>query len=157
MTIREGNLHAPNARVAVVVSRFNELVTERLLAGALRGFNQTGVPEGNVDVAWVPGAVELPVAAQAHAATGRYDAIVALGAVIRGSTDHYDHVCNMVASGINRVALDHNLPVMFGVLTTDTLDQALERAGSKAGNKGTEAAHAAVEMINVLAAVRHDP
>jgi 6,7-dimethyl-8-ribityllumazine synthase len=134
-------------RFAVVVSRFNSLVTERLLSGALAAFARHGVAEGGVDVAWVPGA------AKHLAQSGAYGAVVTLGAVVRGDTSHYDHVCQAVTSGVSRVALDTGVPVIFGVLTTDTMEQALDRAGGKAGNKGAEAAMAAIEMANLVAKV----
>lgn len=136
-------------RFAVVVSRFNSLVTERLLSGALAAFARHGVAEGGVDVAWVPGAVEIPVVAKHLAQSGAYGAVVTLGAVVRGDTSHYDHVCQAVTSGVSRVALDTGVPVIFGVLTTDTIEQALERAGTKAGNKGFDSALAALEMVTL--------
>jgi 6,7-dimethyl-8-ribityllumazine synthase len=138
-------------RVAVVVSRFNEVVTARLLDGALEYLREHRVADTHVDVIWVPGAFELPVAAGAAAATGRYAAIVALGCVIRGETPHFDFVAGEAARGLGAVALTHRLPVGFGVLTTDTLDQALARAGGAAGNKGREAAEAALATAAVLA------
>lgn len=140
----------PDLRIGIVVSRFNDFITRRLLDGALDTLERHGVKADAVDTAWVPGAVEIPVAAQALARSGRYNAVITLGAVIRGATTHYDYVCSMVASGVNQVALDTSVPVIFGVLTTDTLEQAIERAGSKAGNKGSEAAVAAIEMANLL-------
>ena len=146
----EGSLAGGGLRIAIVASRFNDLITRRLLDGALDTLRRSGVHDDDVDVAWVPGAVEIPVAAGRLAASGRYDAVVTLGAVIRGATSHYDHVCSMVASGVARVALDADLPVIFGVLTTDTVEQAIERAGTKAGNKGAEAAQAAIEMATLL-------
>ncbi len=145
-----GEVTGAGHRFAVVVSRFNSLVTERLLDGALGALARHGVPESSVDVAWVPGAVEIPVAAQHLAASGAYGAVVTLGAVVRGDTSHYDHVCAAVTSGVSRVALDTGVPVIFGVLTTDTMEQALDRAGGKAGNKGSEAAVAAIEMANLV-------
>ena len=138
-------------RFAVVVSRFNSLVTERLLAGALDAFARHGVPEEAVDVARVPGAFEIPLVAERLASSGAYGAVVALGAVVRGETSHYDHVCQAVTSGVLRASLDTGVPVLFGVLTTDTMEQALDRAGGKAGNKGAEAAVAAIEMANPAA------
>src|SRR5690606_16463419 len=124
---------------AVVVSRFNELVTKELLAGALAAFERHGAAADDVDVAWVPGAVEIPLVARKLADSGRYQAVVALGAVIRGETSHYDHVCAIVASGVAAASEASGLPVIFGVITTDTLEQAFDRAGGKAGNKGAEA------------------
>jgi 6,7-dimethyl-8-ribityllumazine synthase len=150
MSTYTGNLAGADLKVAIVVSRFNDFITKRLLEGALDALERHGVPLGAVDTAWVPGAVEIPVAAQAMARSGRYQAVITLGAVIRGATTHYDYVCSMVASGVNQVALDSGLPVIFGVLTTDTIEQAIERAGSKAGNKGAEAAVTAIEMVNLL-------
>jgi len=138
-------------RVAVLVSRFNEIVTKRLLEGAERCLRDHQVPPGAVDVVWVPGAFELPVAAESAAASGRYAAIVALGCVIRGETPHFEYVAGEAARGLGNVALAHRLPVGFGVLTTESLDQALARAGGEAGNKGYEAAEAALATIDVLA------
>jgi len=138
-------------RVAVVVSRYNEVVTARLLEGARRCLKDKGVPEARVDVIWVPGAFELPVAAEAAAATGRYAAIVALGCVIRGETPHFEYVAGEAARGLGNVALAHRLPVGFGVLTTETLAQARARAGGEAGDKGYEAAEAALVTADVLA------
>jgi len=145
-----GQLHAENARVAIVVSRFNELITRKLLEGALEGLQRLGLNSEHVTVAWVPGACEIPVTAQRLARSERFDAVICLGAVIRGATDHYDYVAGNCATGINQVSLDYSLPVIFGVLTLETIEQGLERAGSKVGNKGFEAAMTAVEMINVL-------
>jgi 6,7-dimethyl-8-ribityllumazine synthase len=150
MDTYEGSLAGGGLRIAIVASRFNDLITRRLLDGALDTLRRSGVREDDVDVAWVPGAVEIPVAARRLASSGRYDAVVTLGAVIRGATSHYDHVCSMVASGVARVALDADLPVIFGVLTTETIEQAIERAGTKAGNKGAESAQAAIEMATLL-------
>jgi 6,7-dimethyl-8-ribityllumazine synthase len=150
MTIWEGSLAGAGLRVAIVASRFNELIGRRLLEGALDALRRAGVAEDDVTVAWVPGAVELPLAARRLAASGGVDAVVTVGAVIRGETDHYDHVCRMAASGIASVSADTGVPVIFGVLTTDTLQQALERAGGKAGQKGAEAAAAAIEMATLL-------
>ncbi len=142
---------APEAgRVAVLVSRYNELVTARLLAGARACLRDKGVPDERVDVIWVPGAFELPVAAAAAAASGRYAALVALGCVVRGETPHFAYVAGEAARGLGSVALAHRIPVGFGVLTTETLEQALERAGGAAGNKGYEAAEAALATAGVL-------
>lgn len=146
----EGSLAGGGVRVAIVASRFNDLVTRRLLDGALDALRRTGVDPDDVGVAWVPGAVEIPLAAKRLAAGGRYDAVITLGAVIRGATSHYDHVCSMVATGVARASADTGVPVVFGVLTTDTIEQALERAGTKAGNRGADAAHVAVEMATLL-------
>src|SRR5690606_20645462 len=137
-------------RFALVASRFNELVTDRLLQGAMDAFARHGVAADDVDVASVPGAVEIPVVAMRLAASGRYAAVVTIGAVIRGDTGHYDHVASMVAAGIATAATATGVPVIFGVLTTDTTEQALERAGGKAGNKGAEAAVTAIEMADLM-------
>jgi len=148
----EGSPRAPRqVRVAVLVSRFNEIVTARLLEGARQCFREKGVPEATVDVIWVPGAFELPVAAEAAAASGRYAALVALGCVIRGETPHFEYVAGEAARGLGNVALAHQLPVGFGVLTTESLEQAMARAGGAAGNKGYEAAEAALTTADVLA------
>ena len=147
-----GTSRAPReGRVAVLVSRYNEDITARLLDGARACFRDNGVPEARVDVIWVPGAFELPVAAEAAAASGRYAALVALGCVIRGETPHFEYVAGEAARGLGNVALAHRLPVGFGVLTTETLEQALARAGGTAGNKGYEAADAALTTADVLA------
>lgn len=150
MNVLQGDLRADGLRFGVVISRFNEVVTRRLLEGAEGALLRHGVAAEDIDVAWVPGAVEIPLAAQRMAASGRYAAVIALGAVIRGATGHYEHVCAMVASGLARAALDTGLPVIFGVLTTDTLEQAVDRAGGKVGNKGFDAAVAAIEMASLL-------
>ena len=147
----EGRLVAPeNLKIGIAVSRFNELVTERLLEGALWAHKRHGGSENGIEIARVPGAFELPLAAQAMANSGRFAAIICLGAVIRGATTHYDYVCSAATSGIQNVGLSSGLPVVFGVLTTDTLEQAFERAGSKAGNKGAEAMEVALEMSDLL-------
>ena len=145
-----GALRGDGLRVAVVCSRFNELVTERLLAGALDGLTRHGVDRASVTVAWVPGAFEVPLAAARLAASGDMDAVICVGAVIRGATGHYEQVAGQCAAGIQRAQLDTGVPVVFGVLTTDDADQALERAGGKGGNKGFEAAAAAIEMADLL-------
>ena len=151
-TLFEGRLEAPAERkIGIVVSRFNELITERLLEGAQWSFRRHGGMEEMLVVARVPGAFELPLVAQQMAQSGEYGAIVCLGAVIRGATTHYDYVCAQTASGIAGVALQTGIPVIFGVLTTDTLEQAFERAGSKAGNKGAEAMESALEMADLSA------
>lgn len=146
----EGVLRGDGLRIGIVVSRFNDTITRRLLEGAHDALVRHGVADGDIDAVWVPGAVEIPVAARAMAHAGGYDAIVTLGAVIRGATSHYESVCSMVASGVGRVSLDTGVPVIFGVLTTDTIEQALERSGTKAGNKGADAAVAAIEMASLL-------
>jgi 6,7-dimethyl-8-ribityllumazine synthase len=146
----EGSLSGQGLSLAIVVSRFNRLVTERLLAGAQDALARHGIDGEKVDVAWVPGSLELPLAARRLAERGRYDAIVCLGAVIRGETLHFDHVASQAAAGITRVALDTGVPTIFGVITANTLEQALERAGGKAGNKGYDAVVTAIEMANLL-------
>jgi 6,7-dimethyl-8-ribityllumazine synthase len=146
----EGNLSGQGLSLAIVVSRFNRLVTERLLAGAHDALDRHGVDREKVDIAWVPGSLELPLAARRLAERGRYDAIVCLGAVIRGDTPHFDYVASQAAAGISRVALDSGVPTIFGVITANTLEQALERAGGKAGNKGYDAVVTAIEMANLL-------
>ena len=150
MTSYSGALRGEGVRVAIACGRFNDLITERLLAGARDGLVRHGVDEASITEAWVPGAFELPLAASRLAASGEYDAVICLGAVIRGATGHYEHVAGQCAAGIARVALDTGVPVVFGVLTTDTIEQALERAGTKAGNKGYESAEAALEMVDLL-------
>jgi len=148
----QGSPRAPRqVRVAVVVARYNEIVTGRLLEGARQCLREKGVPEAQVDVVWVPGAFELPVAAETAAASGRYGAIVALGCVIRGETPHFEYVAGEAARGLGNVALAHRLAVGFGVLTTESLEQAMARAGGAAGNKGYEAAEAALTTADVLA------
>ena len=146
----EGDLTYSEGRFAVVVARFNGFIVDSLQAGALDAFKRHGVPDENVTLIKVPGAYEMPVAVQRLAQTGNYDAIIGLGAVIRGSTPHFDYVAGEASKGMASVALDHNLPVVFGVLTTDTIEQAIERAGTKAGNKGAEAAVTAIEMVNLF-------
>ena len=146
----EGDLQAAGKKFGIIVSRFNSFVSERLLEGALDTLVRSGAEDGAVDVVRVPGAFEIPMMAQKMAKSGSYDAIICLGAVIRGATSHYDLVANEAAKGIAQVGMDTGVPAIFGVLTTDTIEQAIERAGSKAGNKGSEAALAAIEMINLL-------
>jgi 6,7-dimethyl-8-ribityllumazine synthase len=148
--VHRGSLEAGGRRFAVAVSRFNEVVTSRLLDGALAAFRRHGVSDADVEVAWVPGAFELPVVARSLATSDRFDAVVCLGAVIRGETDHYRHVAGEAAAGIQRVTLDTGVPCIFGVLTTDTLEQALDRAGGEHGNKGWDAAIAAIEVAGLL-------
>lgn len=146
----EGHFDARGARFAIVASRFNAFITERLLDGALDALRRHGAEMDGVTVAWCPGSFEVPLVAKKLAASGTYDAVICLGAVIRGATSHYDHVAGGVASGIAQAALDTGVPVIFGVLTTDSIEQAIERAGTKAGNKGAEAALAAIEMVDLL-------
>ena len=150
MPTYEGRLDATGLRVAVLASRFNETITKSLLDGALSALRRHGLDDASITVAWVPGAFELPVAAKRLAASGEFDAVVCLGAVIRGATGHYEHVAGQCAAGIQRAQLDTGVPVVFGVLTTDTVEQAIERAGTKAGNKGYEAAETAIEMADLL-------
>ncbi len=146
----EGNLVGTGLKVGIVVGRFNEFITGKLLSGAEDAFRRHGVAEDDVDVAWVPGAFEIPLVAKKMAESGKYDAVVTLGTVIRGSTPHFDYVSNEVSKGVAGVSMDAGIPVIFGVLTTDTIEQAIERAGTKAGNKGAEAAISAIEMANLL-------
>ena len=150
MNILEGKLVAEEIKIGIVVARFNDFITSRLLGGAMDSLKRHNVPEENVDVAWVPGAFEIPLIASKMAKSGKYDAVICLGAVIRGATSHYDYVCNEVSKGIASVSLETGVPVMFGVVTTDNIEQAIERAGSKAGNKGAECATGAIEMINLI-------
>ena len=150
MRIFEGNLTAENMKIGIVCARFNEMIVSKLLAGALDGLRRHNVPEENVDVAWVPGAFEIPLIAAQFAKSGKYDAVICLGAVIRGSTTHYDYVCSEVSKGVANIALSMGIPVIFGVLTTDNIEQAIERAGTKAGNKGFDSATAAIETVNVM-------
>jgi len=148
--VYEGKLIARGLKFALVVGRFNEFITNKLLSGALDALKRHGVEEADVEVAWVPGAFEIPLVAQKLAGSGRYDAVICLGAVIRGSTPHFDYVCAEVSKGIAKVSLDTGIPTIFGVLTTDSIEQAIERAGTKAGNKGWEAAVTGIEMANLL-------
>ncbi len=150
MTVYEGNLQGEGLRVAVAASRFNEAIVVRLLDGALDGLRRHGVDPDSIDVAWAPGAFELPLVARQLAGSGSYNAVITLGAVIRGATSHYDLVAGQCAAGVQRVQLESGVPVIFGVLTTDSIEQAVERSGTKAGNKGFEAAAAAIEMANLL-------
>ena len=147
----QGQLVAGDQTFAVVVGRFNEFISSRLLGGALDALERHGVPEANVTVVWVPGSFEMPVVVKKLAAGGKYAAVIALGAVIRGATPHFDYVAGEVAKGIAQVALATGVPCAFGVLTTDTIEQAIERAGTKAGNKGADAANSAIEMVNLFA------
>ena len=146
----EGNLVAQGIKVGLVAARFNEFIVSKLVSGCEDGLLRHGVREEDISLAWVPGAFEIPLIASKMAKSGKYDAVIALGAVIRGSTSHYDYVCSEVSKGIANVALNSDIPVLFGVLTTDTIEQAIERAGSKAGNKGAECAQGAIEMVNLI-------
>ena len=145
----EAQLIGTDLKIAVVVGRFNEFITSKLVDGALDGLKRHGVEEDNIDVAWVPGAFEVPFIAKQLAETQRYDAIIGLGTVIRGSTTHYDYVCNESAKGIASVGLSTNVPITFGIVTTENIEQAIERAGTKPGNKGYDAAMSAIEMANL--------
>ncbi|EAS63893.1 6,7-dimethyl-8-ribityllumazine synthase [Photobacterium sp. GB-27] len=154
MKVIEGAIAAPNAKVAIVIARFNSFINESLLSGALDALKRQGqVSEDNITVVRCPGAYELPLVAQQVAKSDRYDAIVALGSVIRGGTPHFDYVAGECNKGLAQVALEYNTPVAFGVLTVDSIEQAIERAGTKAGNKGAEAALSALEMVNVLSQI----
>lgn len=150
MKTYEGNLIPKDMRIGIVVARFNEFITGKLLSGAIDGLKRHDVNEESIDVAWVPGAFEIPLIASKMAKSGKYDAVICLGAIIRGSTSHYELVCNEAAKGIAQVSLSSDIPVMFGVITTENIEQAIERAGSKAGNKGYECALGAIEMINLI-------
>ena len=147
--IIEAQLIGSGLKVGIVVGRFNEFITSKLLGGALDGLKRHGVDEDDIDIAWVPGAFELPLIAKKLVNTGKYDAVIGLGTVIRGATSHYDYVCNEAAKGMAAVALDSGVPVIFGLLTTENIEQAIERAGTKSGNKGYEAAVSAIEMANL--------
>lgn len=150
----EGNLVSQGLKYGIVVGRFNEFIGGKLLSGALDALKRHGVEENEIEVAWVPGAFEIPLIAQKMAESGKYDAVITLGAVIRGSTPHFDYVCNEAAKGVAAVALKTGVPTIFGVLTTDSIEQAIERAGTKAGNKGWEAATTAIEMANLVSQFR---
>lgn len=150
----EGRLIATGLRFGIVVSRFNDFITSRLLEGALGTLRQHGAEDRSIEIMWCPGAFEIPLVAKTAAASGRFDSIICLGAVIRGATAHFDFVSGNNASGIAAVSTETNVPTIYGVLTTDTIEQAIERAGTKAGNKGHDAAVAAIEMVNLLAAIK---
>ncbi len=150
MNMLEGKLVAQDMKVGIVASRFNEFITSKLLSGAVDGLVRHGVKEEDITTAWVPGAFEIPLIAGKMAKSGKYDAVICVGAVIRGATSHYDSVCNEVSKGIAQVSLQSDIPVLFGVVTTDTIEQAIERAGTKAGNKGYDCALSAVEMVNLI-------
>jgi 6,7-dimethyl-8-ribityllumazine synthase len=149
MSTFEGHLVGTGLKFGIVVARFNELLSSRLLSGAQDALVRHGVSAGDIDVAWVPGAFEIPMVAGKLASSGRYDAVIALGVVIRGGTPHFEYVSSEVSKGVAKVSMDTGVPVMFGVITADTIDQAVERAGTKAGNKGWEAGEAAIEMANL--------
>lgn len=146
----EGKLVSGDIRVGIVAARFNEFITAKLLAGAMDGLRRHNVKEQDIHVAWVPGAFEIPLIASKMAKCRQYDAVICLGAVIRGSTSHYDYVCNEVSKGIASISLETGVPVMFGILTTENIEQAIERAGTKAGNKGYDCAEGAIEMVNLI-------
>ncbi|MEY8338228.1 6,7-dimethyl-8-ribityllumazine synthase [Lachnospiraceae bacterium 62-35] len=150
MNILEGKLTAEGIRIGIVAARFNEFITSKLVAGALDGLKRHNVKEDDIDIAWVPGAFEIPLIASKMAGSGKYDAVICVGAVIRGSTSHYDYVCNEVSKGIAQVSMAAGIPVMFGVITTENIEQAIERAGTKAGNKGYDCAEGAIEMVNLI-------
>lgn len=149
----EGNLVSKDIRVGIVAARFNEFITSKLISGAMDGLVRHNVNEDNIHIAWVPGAFEIPLIASKMAKSGNYDAVICLGAVIRGATSHYDYVCNEVSKGIAAISLETGVPVMFGVVTTDNIEQAIERAGTKAGNKGYDCALGAIEMVNLLRSI----
>ena len=149
MKVLEGKLVADGARIGIVAARFNEFIVSKLVRGAEDGLVRHGVNENDITLAWVPGAFEIPVIAKKMAESGRYDAVICLGAVIRGATSHYDYVCSEVSKGVAAVGMETGVPTLFGILTTDNIEQAVERAGTKAGNKGYDCACSAIEMINL--------
>lgn len=150
MKVLEGNLVAEGLKIGIVAARFNEFIVSKLIGGAEDALKRHGVREDDIELAWVPGAFEIPLIAQKMAHSKKYDAVICLGAVIKGATSHYDYVCAEVSKGIATVSLNSNIPVMFGVLTTDSIEQAIERAGTKAGNKGFDVAVSAIEMCNAI-------
>lgn len=150
MKVIEGVYSGEGLKIGIIASRFNEFITSKLVSGAEDCLLRHGVNGDEISVAWVPGAFEIPVIANKMAKSGKYDAVIALGAVIRGATSHYDYVCNEVSKGIAAVSMETGVPVLFGILTTDTIEQAIERAGTKAGNKGTDCAMSALEMVNLI-------
>jgi len=154
MKVFEGTLVSEKIRIGIVAARFNEFITSKLLGGAVDCLKRHGVSEEDMEVAWVPGAFEIPLIASKMAGCGKYDAVICLGAVIRGSTTHYDYVCSEVSKGIAQVSLSSGIPVMFGVLTTENIEQAIERAGTKAGNKGFDCAAGAIEMVNLIRGIQ---
>lgn len=153
MKTYEGNLVANDMKVGIVVARFNEFITSKLLGGAMDGLLRHDVKEEDIHVAWVPGAFEIPLIASKMAKSGKYDAVICLGAVIRGATSHYDYVCSEVSKDIATVSMNSDIPVMFGVVTTENIEQAIERAGTKAGNKGYDCALGAIEMVNLIKSI----
>ena len=150
MKVLEGYLNGKGMKIGIVAARFNEFIVSKLVGGAMDGLIRHDVKEEDVTVAWVPGAFEIPVVAKKMAKSGKYDAVICLGAVIRGATSHYDYVCNEVSKGVASVSLETEIPVLFGVVTTENIEQAIERAGTKAGNKGYDCALSAIEMINLM-------
>ncbi len=150
MKTYEGQLTSKDIKIGIVVARFNEFITAKLLSGAIDALTRHDVKEENIEVAWVPGAFEIPLIADKMAESKKYDAIICLGAVIRGNTSHYDYVCSEVSKGISQIMLQRQLPVMFGVVTTENIEQAIERAGTKSGNKGFDVATSAIEMVNLI-------
>lgn len=150
MKLYEGKLVSKDIKIGIVAARFNEFITSKLLGGAVDALKRHDVEEDNIEVAWVPGAFEIPLIASKMAKSNKYDAIICLGAVIRGNTTHYDYVCSEVSKGIAHVSLNADIPVMFGVITTENIEQAIERAGTKAGNKGFDCAVGAIEMVNLI-------
>ncbi|WP_434793812.1 6,7-dimethyl-8-ribityllumazine synthase [Terrisporobacter petrolearius] len=150
MRIYEGKLVSKDVKIGIIAARFNEFITSKLLGGAVDALKRHDVDEENIEVAWVPGAFEIPLIASKMAKSKKYDAIICLGAVIRGNTTHYDYVCSEVSKGIAHVSLNSDIPVMFGVITTENIEQAIERAGTKVGNKGFDCAVGAIEMINLI-------
>ena len=150
MNTFEGKLVSNDMKIGIVAARFNEFIVSKLIGGAMDALTRHDVKEENIDLAWVPGAFEIPLIAQKMADSGKYDAVICLGAVIRGATSHYDYVCNEVSKGIAQVSLNSGIPVLFGVVTTENIEQAIERAGTKAGNKGYDSAMADIEMVNLI-------
>lgn len=150
MNVFEGKLVSKDIKVGIICARFNEFITSKLLSGAIDTLKRHDVQDDSIDIAWVPGAFEIPLVASKMANSGKYDAVICLGAVIRGATSHYDYVCNEVSKGIAQVSMASGIPVMFGVVTTENIEQAIERAGTKAGNKGADCAQGAIEMVNLL-------
>ncbi len=152
--VYEGNLTAQKGRFAIVIGRFNEFIGSKLLSGCIDALKRHGVSEENIEMAWVPGSFEIPLVAKKFAESKNYDAVITLGAVIRGSTPHFEYVASEIAKGVAQISLSTSVPVIFGVLTTDNIEQAIERAGTKSGNKGAEAAKSAIEMVNLLNTIK---
>lgn len=150
MRVLEGNFSGRGLRVGIVAGRFNEFITSKLIGGAVDALKRHEVSEDDIDLAWVPGAFEIPIICKKMAESGKYDAVLALGAVIKGSTPHFDYVCAEVSKGVAQVGLSTGVPVMFGVITTNNIEEAIERAGTKAGNKGFDVANGAIEMVNLI-------